>query len=103
MPATAWPFIDFDANDVAYVAGTRTKVLEVVLDHLAYAWDAEEIHRQHPSLSLPQIHAALGYYFDNRELFDQLIEQQLREEEGLRERLENPVLKAKLQAARRGA
>jgi uncharacterized protein (DUF433 family) len=103
MTVTAWPFIEFDASDVAYVAGTRTKVVEVALDHLAHAWDAEEIHRQYPTLSLPQIHASLGYYFENREACDRLIEQQLSDVAALRDRLESPALTAKLRAAKRGA
>jgi uncharacterized protein (DUF433 family) len=36
------------------------------LDHLAYGWSPEEMHYQHPPLSLAQIHAALAYYFDHQ-------------------------------------
>jgi hypothetical protein len=36
-----------------------------VLDKLAYGWSPEEIHFQHPALSLAQIHAALSYYYEN--------------------------------------
>ena len=39
------------------------KVTEVVLDKIAYGWSPEEIHFQHPHLSLAQIHAALTYYY----------------------------------------
>jgi hypothetical protein len=67
------------------------------------SWDAEEIQRQHPGLSLPQIYAALGYYFDNRAECDRLIEESLSEVRGLRKQWENPTLQAKLAAAKRGA
>jgi len=101
MPQTAWPFIEFDARGIPYVAGTRTRVLEVVLDHLAYGWDAEQIHQQHPSLSLPQIHAALGYYFENQAECDAAIDRELREVDELRDELHSSTLQAKLRTLRR--
>ena len=59
-----------DAAGVAWIDRTRVKVIEVALDHVAYGWSAEEIHRQHPHLSLAQIHAALGYYYDHQAALD---------------------------------
>jgi uncharacterized protein (DUF433 family) len=43
---------------VASIGGSRTKVIEVVLDEIAYGWSPEEIHFQHPHLTLAQVHAA---------------------------------------------
>ena len=37
-----------DERGVAWIAEANTKVKEIVLDQLAYGWDAHEIHRQHP-------------------------------------------------------
>lgn len=65
MATADWPFIVHDSEGVAFLDEGRTKVLDIAIDHLAYGWDAEQIHRQHPHLSLPQIHAALGYYHDH--------------------------------------
>lgn len=79
MSVSIWPFIEQGADGVAYIEGTRTKVIEVALDQIAYDWDAAEIHRQYPYLSLPQIHAALGFYHENRSDCDRLIDQQLAE------------------------
>ena len=62
--------IEIDATGVAWIAGTNTKVKEVVLDKLAYGWSAEEMHFQHPHLSMAQIHAALAYYYENRTRID---------------------------------
>ena len=56
--------IRLDERGVAWIAESNVKVVEVVMDHTAYAWDAEEIHAAHPHLSLAQIHAALSYYHD---------------------------------------
>jgi uncharacterized protein (DUF433 family) len=72
-----------DAAGVAWIDRTRVKVMQVALDHLAYGWGAEEMRRQHPNLSLAQIHAALGYYYDHQVAFDQQIAKDLTEAERL--------------------
>jgi uncharacterized protein (DUF433 family) len=65
--------IHLDDRGIAWVDDTNTKVSEIVEDMLAYGWSAEEVHFQHPHLSLAQIHAALAYYYDHQEHFDQAI------------------------------
>jgi uncharacterized protein (DUF433 family) len=75
--------IQRDAEGRAWIDDTNTKVIEVALDHIAYGWSADEIHVQHPHLSLAQIHAALSFYFDHQQEFDQLIEQSLERADGL--------------------
>ena len=69
--------LGFDDAGIAWVDETNVKVIEVALEQLAYGWSPEEIHFQHPSLSLAQIHAALSYYHDHRQEYDAKIEQQL--------------------------
>jgi len=82
MPDTVvTPHIWIDATGRAWIDTTNVKVMEVVLDHLAYGWSPEEMHYQHPHLSLAQIHAALGYYFDHQAEFDTEIESGLRRAE----------------------
>lgn len=66
--------IEIDEQGVAWIAGANTKVIEVVLDRLAYGWSPEEIHFQHPHLALSQIHAALAYYYDHQDEIDADIE-----------------------------
>ena len=100
MPVVAYPHIELDSRGIAFVEGTQTKVVEIVLDRLAHHWDADEIHRQHPHLSLAQIHAALTYYHDHEDAMNRLIDEQLREAEKICERTINPALQAKLRAAR---
>jgi len=58
----------------AWITGANTKVIEVVLDKIAYGWSPEEMHLQHPHLSLAQIHAALSYYYEHQEELDADIE-----------------------------
>jgi uncharacterized protein (DUF433 family) len=52
----------------------RTRVAMLVADYLWRGWSAEEIARQYPYLTLAEIHAALGYYFDHRaEIEEELV------------------------------
>ena len=74
----AAPHIQIDAEGRAWIDDTNVKVVEVVLDHLAYGWSPEEMHYQNPDLSLAQIHAALGHYYDHQPQFDREIEAGLR-------------------------
>jgi uncharacterized protein (DUF433 family) len=60
--------VRIDRRGVAWIDDTNVKVIEVVQDHLAYGHGAEEIHLQHPRLSLAQVHAAFAYYDHQREL-----------------------------------
>jgi uncharacterized protein (DUF433 family) len=62
MAATVSTLIELDERGVAWISGTKTKVIEVALDRVAYGWSPEEIHFQHNYLSLAQIHSALAYY-----------------------------------------
>ena len=75
--------IELDDRGRAWVAGTKVKVIEVVLDHIAYGFSPAEIHLQHPHLSLAQIHAALAYYYDHQANMDAEIQRQAGEAERL--------------------
>jgi len=69
----------------ALIDGTSYKVLDVVLDHLAYGWSPEEVYFQHyGELSMAQIYAALSYYYDHQAELDADIQRQLRDVEALR-------------------
>ena len=69
--------IHVDAAGVAWIEGTAVKVCEVVVDRLAYGWSPEEIHFQHPNLSLARIHAAFSWYYDHQAEMDAEIERDL--------------------------
>jgi uncharacterized protein (DUF433 family) len=85
-------------DQVPMIAGTSVKVIELVLDKLAYGWSPEEMHLQHPHLSLGQIHSALAYYWDHAEALDADIQRRLEEVERLSQRATPPPLLAKLRA-----
>jgi len=98
MATLAYAHIILSPDGVPYIAGTQTKVEEVILDHLAYHWDAEEIQRQHPDLTLGQIHSALAYYYDHQEELDREIDNGLREVAQIRASLGTSPIRLKLRA-----
>jgi uncharacterized protein (DUF433 family) len=96
--ATERPHICLDERGVAWVDQTNTKVREVVLDVLAHGWGAKEIHLNHPHLSLGQIHAALAFYYDNKDQLDTEIERSVREAERIRADLGESPIRRRLRA-----
>ena len=85
-----------DSKGRPWIDQTNVKVIEVVLDHLAYGWSPEEMHYQHPHLSLAQIHAALAYYFDHQVEFDAQVEAGLRQTERLAAESKDSPLRQRL-------
>jgi uncharacterized protein (DUF433 family) len=78
MPSeTRYEHIMLGENRVPTIAGTTMKVVELILDHLAYGWSPEELHFQHPYLSMGQIYSALAYYWDHKAELDQDLERRL--------------------------
>jgi uncharacterized protein (DUF433 family) len=96
VTATFTTQIELDERGVAWIAGTKVKVIEVILDKIAYGSSPEEIHFQHPSLSLAQIHAALTYYYENQVELDKQIKQGLADSDALARNLSNPDFRSKL-------
>lgn len=77
LSETRYEHILLNEEHVPMIAGTTMKVIELVLDHLAYGWSPEELHFQHPYLTMGQIHSALAYYWDHKAELDQDIERRL--------------------------
>src|SRR5438105_11263703 len=96
--AINYPHLELRDDGKPWLIGTQTKVVEVVLDRLAHHWDAEEIQRQHPHLSLGQIYSCLAYYYDHQQEMDRAIDDQLERVQELRGRQSESVLKSKLKA-----
>lgn len=98
MVAVLNSLIELDDKGVAWISGANTKVIEVVLDKMAYGWSPEEMHRQHPHLSMAQIHAALAYYYEHQAELDADIERRYQEVEALRAQQRNPFTRQELEA-----
>ena len=101
MVAVLNTLIEVDAQGVAWIAGANTKVVEVVLDKVAYGWSPEEMHRQHPHLSLAQIHGALSYYYEHQSEVDADIDRRYQYVEELRTRQPDSALRQRLQKLKR--
>jgi uncharacterized protein (DUF433 family) len=95
--------IDIDAKGVARIAGTGYKVRLIVEEWLFTRCTPEQIHEQHPDLTMAQIHCAFAYYYENRAMIDDEIERKHREAEALLVELSDPVLRQKLIDAKRSA
>src|ERR1041385_4656508 len=98
MVAVLNSLIELDEHGVPWITGANTKVVEVVLDKLAYGWSPEEMHRQHPHLSMAQIHAALAYYYEHQDEVDADIERRDRIVDELMAQQKNRLTRAELEA-----
>jgi uncharacterized protein (DUF433 family) len=101
MVAVLNSLIELDNDGVPWITGANTKVVEVVLDKLAYGWSPEEMHRQHPHLSMGQIHAALSYYYEHQDEVDADIERRTRYVEEMRAQQPESALRKRLKAIKR--
>lgn len=96
--ATTYEHIVLDATGVAYVENTTTKVIELVVENKAYGWSPEEIHFQHPYLSLGQIYSAFAYYWDNAEQLDREIVERFKAAEKIKLETQHRSIRSILEA-----
>ena len=96
--AVTYGHVQLDADGTAFVAGTTIKVVELMMAQIAHGWSPEELHFQHPYLSLGQIHSALAYYWDHKDALDADIERRWQWAEQSRREAGPSSLVAKLRA-----
>jgi uncharacterized protein (DUF433 family) len=51
----------------ACIAGHRIRVIDIVVWHEMRGYSPDEVVSMFPGITLADVHAALAYYFDNRE------------------------------------
>ena len=90
--------IRLDEHGVAWIDGTRVKVIEVAMDWVVHRDSVAEMHFQYPHLSVAQIHAALAFYHDHKEVFDREMAESLERTERLRAESAASPLHEKLRA-----
>jgi len=95
---TAYEHIVLNENGVPIIAGTNMKVIELVVEKIAYGWSPEELQLQHPYLTLGQIYSALAYYWDHQEELDKDIERRLKQVDWMRKTAESTPLIDRLRA-----
>lgn len=64
--ATSYVHIVLDDQGVARIAGTQLRVIDLVEARQANDWTPEQLHAEHPELTLGQIYSALAYYADHQ-------------------------------------
>ena len=84
MPTTVASHIVLDEKGRPIIEGTTMKVTEIALEKIAWDWDADQIHLQHPYLPLAKIYAALSYYYDHKQELDAEIDRVYKEVEAMR-------------------
>jgi uncharacterized protein (DUF433 family) len=95
---TSYEHIILNKNNQPIIEGTKVKVIELVLDKIAYGWSPEELQYQHPGLTLGQIYSALAYYADHQGELDEEIETQLQQVDQLRQSVRPTPLVKRLKA-----
>src|SRR4030066_805140 len=77
MPAvekkTKHPYISIDlkiSGGQPVISGTRIKVMDIAIKYELMGISADRIIEEFPHLKLEQIHDALSYYYEHKELFD---------------------------------
>ena len=91
------PFV-LDERGDPIIRDPTTKVIELILEKMAYGWSPEELHFQHPYLTLGQIHSALAYYWDHQEELDRDIERRLERADRIQREMQPTPLVARLKA-----
>lgn len=95
--ATTYEHIVLNQAGVPIIEGTNTKIVEIVTEMKAYGWSPEEIHFQHPYLSLGQIYSALAYYWDNSDEINRDMKERLAKVDEIRRQIGSSEIKEKLE------
>ena len=70
---TKHPYISIDpkiSGGQPVISGTRIKVMDIAIKYELMGMSADEIIGEYPHLKLEQIHDALSYYYEHKEVFD---------------------------------
>ncbi|MGM3305081.1 DUF433 domain-containing protein [Anabaena sp. WFMT] len=98
LTSTEYKYVELNERHVPIIAGTTMKMIELVTGYLAHGWSPEELHFQHPYLTLSQIHSALAYYWDHQAELDADIQQREQYAEQLKQQAGESPLAKKLRA-----
>jgi len=63
QPPLNWQYLEIEAPHQAKIANSRIRVSQLIQEKHAHGWSAEELHFQHPEISLAAIYSALSYYY----------------------------------------
>lgn len=71
------------------IIGTRTRIIDIVIEYEYLGYTPDEIINAHPHLNLPQVHDALSYYYEHQEEIDREIKGRKEHIEELRKRYQS--------------
>ena len=94
--------IRVDDAGVAWIEGTTTKVIEVVLAYQTSGLTVEALQEELPHLSMAQLHGALSYYHARKPELDEEIARRRGWADRLREQEWQPLSRAGLRRRLRG-
>ena len=78
MATTVYPHIVKEPGSVARLERhPRTRVAMIVMDYRARGLGPEDLVRHYPYLTLSEVHAAMGYYYDHQDEIDAEIQAEL--------------------------
>ena len=97
-PVEGYKHVGLDDKGVPYIQGTTMKIVELVSENTGWGWGAEELHHQHPYLTLGQVHSALSYYHDHKDEVDRDIERRIQLVDKIFEEMGPSPLAARLKA-----
>jgi uncharacterized protein (DUF433 family) len=98
LMATRYEHIVVGEDKVPVISSTTTKVVELVIETMAYGWSPEEIHLQHPYLTVGQIYSALAYYWDHVDQFNKDIECRLQKVDQIQQKIGPSILLQRLKS-----
>lgn len=70
---TKHPFISIDpkvSGGQPVISGTRIKVMDIAVRYELMGMSADRIIDEYPHLKLEQVHDALSYYYEHKNVFD---------------------------------
>ena len=88
--------VDGAGGPKAMIAGHRVRVEDVVVWHEKLGMSPDEIVDAIPTITLADVHAALAYYWDNREDLDHQMEKNSTEADEYRRLIDDGRLARKL-------
>ena len=69
--------------------GTRTRVIDIVIEYTMLGSSPDEIVDAHPYLNLAKVHDALSYYYEHREKLDTEIQNRIKDVDEIRAKFRN--------------
>ncbi len=98
LAKSLYEHITIDKEGIPIIAGTTMKVVELVVEKASHGWSPEELHINHPHITMGQIYSALAYYADHQQALDKDIESRLRKVDAMQKVSGPSLLKDKLKS-----